>query len=155
MTTIIFTAMAADEADAFRNGKPDANGQVPERHHTTGTLPCRVCLGHIKDGETALLLSYRPFPEPQPFAETGPIFIHAESCSPAESHGRLPAMFDSPDYIIRGYSHDNRIVYGTGAVTPTEKIVQRAEDLLARDDIAYVHVRSARNNCYQCRIDRA
>ena len=152
MTTIIFTAMAADEADAFRNGEPDANGQVPERHHTTGTLPCRVCLGHIKDGETALLLSYRPFPEPQPFAETGPIFIHAESCSPAESHGVLPAMFDSPDYIIRGYSHDNRI---SGAVTPTEKIVQRAEDLLARDDIAYVHVRSARNNCYQCRIDRA
>lgn len=155
MTTIIFTAMAADEADAFRNGKPDANGQTPERHHTTGTLPCRVCLGHIKDGETALLLSYRPFPELQPFAETGPIFIHAESCSHDESHGMLPAMLESPDYIIRGYSHDNRIVYGTGAVTPTEEIAQRAEDLLARDDIAYVHVRSARNNCYQCRIDRA
>jgi hypothetical protein len=26
MTKIIFTAMAADEADAFRNGRPDANG---------------------------------------------------------------------------------------------------------------------------------
>ena len=25
---------------------------------------------------------------------------------------------------------------------------------LARPDIAYVHMRSARNNCYQCRIDR-
>lgn len=155
MTKIIFTAMAADEADAFRNGRPDANGQVPERHHATGTLPCRVCLGHIKEGETALLLAYRPFPTLQPFAETGPIFIHAESCSPDESQGMLPAMLDSPDYIIRGYSHDNRIVYGTGAVTPADMIAQRAEDLLARDDIAYVHVRSARNNCYQCRIDRA
>ena len=38
MTTIIFTAMAADEADAFRNGKPDANGQTPERH--TQQVPC-------------------------------------------------------------------------------------------------------------------
>jgi hypothetical protein len=101
------------------------------------------------------LLAYRPFPTLQPFAETGPIFIHAESCAPDESQGMLPAMLDSPDYIIRGYSHDNRIVYGTGAVTPTDIITQRAEDLLARDDIAYVHVRSARNNCYQCRIDRA
>ncbi len=64
-------------------------------------------------------------------------------------------MLDSPDYIVRGYSADDRIVYGTGAVTPTEEIASRAGQLLEREDIAYVHVRSARNNCYQCRIDTA
>ncbi|WP_365830286.1 DUF1203 domain-containing protein [Brevundimonas sp.] len=32
---------------------------------------------------------------------------------------------------------------------------QYAAELLERDDIAYVHVRSSTNNCYQCRIDRA
>jgi len=31
----------------------------------------------------------------------------------------------------------------------------RASQLLQRDDVAYVHVRSARNNCFQCRIDAA
>ncbi|TIM19788.1 MAG: DUF1203 domain-containing protein, partial [Mesorhizobium sp.] len=46
-------------------------------------------------------------------------------------------------------------VYGSGGVIPTGAIAARAESLFERDDIAYVHVRSARNNCYQCRIERA
>jgi hypothetical protein len=33
--------------------------------------------------------------------------------------------------------------------------VARAKTLFERDVIAYAHVRSARNNCYQCRIERA
>ena len=49
---------------------------------------------------------------------------------------------------------DDRIVYGSGAVVPTHQICGRAHELLERDDIAYVHMRSARNNCYQCRIER-
>ncbi|MES5096629.1 DUF1203 domain-containing protein [Agrobacterium sp. BA1120] len=155
MTEIVFTAMAASEAEAFRNGKPDANGQNPEPSIAVGTYPCRVCLGQIKDGEAMLLLAYRPFPHLQPFAETGPIFIHAEACEPPAADDILPPMLDSPDYIVRGYSHIDRIVYGTGAVTATGEIADRAKELLGRDDIAYVHVRSARNNCYQCRIDRA
>ena len=36
-----------------------------------------------------------------------------------------------------------------------DAVMRRAEDLLQRADIAYVHVRSARNNCFQCRIDAA
>lgn len=155
MTQIIFTAMPADEADAFRKGALDANGQKPERSIAGGTYPCRVCLGQIKDGEAMLLLAYRPFPNLQPFAETGPIFIHAESCGGYRAQEIVPPMLDSPDYIVRGYGHDDRTVYGTGAVTPTGSVIQYAGELLARDDIAYVHVRSARNNCYQCRIDRA
>jgi hypothetical protein len=58
-------------------------------------------------------------------------------------------------FIVRGYGWDDRIVYGTGQVTALEDIAAYAESLLSRDDIAYVHVRSAGNNCYQCRIDRA
>ncbi|KXG86839.1 DUF1203 domain-containing protein [Agrobacterium bohemicum] len=154
MTKIVFTAMTAKDAEAFRNGNPDANGQKPERSIATGTYPCRVCLGQIEDGEAMLLLAYRPFPKLQPFAETGPIFIHAEACSRYEASEILPPMLESLDYIVRGYGFNDRIVYGTGAVTPTDGISRYAQELFAREDIAYVHVRSARNNCYQCRIDR-
>ena len=55
---------------------------------------------------------------------------------------------------MRGYGQDDRIVYGSGGVVPTSAIVTRALDLLADPQIAYLHVRSARNNCYQCRIDK-
>ncbi len=64
-------------------------------------------------------------------------------------------MLASPDYIIRGYGPDDRIVYGTGAVvSDREHIAAQAAARLHDPRVAYVHVRSARNNCYQLRIDR-
>jgi hypothetical protein len=62
-------------------------------------------------------------------------------------------MLDSADYIVRGYGANDRIVYGTGAVTARGVIVRQAAELLADARVAYVHVRSARNNCFQVRID--
>lgn len=94
------------------------------------------------------------FPHLQPYAETGPIFLHAEECAAYDDGDTLPPIFESPDYIVRGYGHDDRIVYGTGAVTETPRIAARAQELLQDEKIAYVHVRSARNNCFQCRIER-
>jgi hypothetical protein len=64
-------------------------------------------------------------------------------------------MLTSRDYIVRGYSRTDRILYGTGAVVANADIPAYAEDLLARDGVAYLHIRSARNNCYQCRVERA
>ena len=101
-----------------------------------------------------LVLAHRPFPAPQPYAEIGPIFLCAEECTAGGGLVR-PEMLTSPDYILRGYGADDRIVYGTGAVTPTEGIPARAEVLFADPRVAYLHIRSARNNCFQCRVDRA
>ena len=100
-----------------------------------------------------LVLAHRPFPAPQPYAEVGPIFLCAEPCQPGGGEA-VPEMLASPDYIVRGYGGDDRIVYGTGEVVPTPLIPALAATLLADARVAYVHVRSARNNCYQCRIDR-
>ncbi len=155
MTAIFFRAIPPAHAHAIRGGAPDSNGQPPERIIAMDNFPCRACLGQIQRGEPMLLLSYRPFRHLQPYAETGPIFIHAEPCAPNEAAQLLPTMLDSTDYIVRGYDAGDRIVYGTGAVTPTAKIVVRSQELLESPDIAYLHVRSARNNCFQCRIDRA
>jgi Protein of unknown function (DUF1203) len=155
MPALHFTAMPDHDASAFRAGEPDAYGRAPERMVSPGGMPCRHCLRMIEAGDEMLLLAYRPFPALQPYAETGPIFLHAQPCERYAASEILPPMLESPDYILRGYGDDDRIVYGSGAVTPTERITERASDLLARADIAYVHVRSARNNCYQCRIERA
>lgn len=155
MTALTFTAMPSDVAEQYRAGAPDAYGMAPESAISSGGgTPCRHCLGMVAAGERYLILAYRPFPAPQPYAETGPIFLHAEPCERYAGDSDLPPMLESPDYIVRGYGHDDRIVYGTGAVTPVGEIAARARSLLSRDDIAYLHVRSARNNCYQARIDR-
>ncbi|MEX0407009.1 DUF1203 domain-containing protein [Aquibium sp. LZ166] len=153
---IRFRPLPTDDVRALQDGAPDAYGLPPERRISDGDgVPCRHCLRNVAKGEPYLVLAYRPFPALQPYAETGPIFLHAEACEPAAETDVLPDLFRAtPDYIVRGYGHDDRIVYGTGAVVPSNHICQRAHELLARPEIAYLHMRSARNNCYQCRIDR-
>lgn len=151
---IRFTPIPTETVRQLQAGGPDANGQVPERHIAEGTgNPCRHCLQMIPAGAGMLILSHRPFPAPQPYAEQGPIFLCADPCEAGGGEG-LPAILTSPDYIVRGYGQDDRIVYGTGGVIATDGIPARAKALLADPAIAYVHVRSARNNCYQVRIDR-
>ncbi|MGL3605778.1 DUF1203 domain-containing protein [Rhizobium sp. G187] len=151
---IQFHAMPSDDAEALRNGGLDAYSLAPERRLSPGGYPCRHCLDEIAKGEAYLTLAYRPFPELQPYAETGPIFLHAEICPRYQALEILPPMLVSPDYIVRGYGEDHRIVYGSGGVVATEAIPARAEALFTDPRIAYLHIRSARNNCYQCRVDR-
>jgi hypothetical protein len=151
--SIRFVAMPSDQAAAYRSGATDAYGLAPERRVSPGGYPCRHCLTEIGAGEAYLTLAYRPFPTLQPYAETGPIFLHAEACDRFTATEILPPMLTSPDYILRGYGEDDRIVYGSGGVIATEAIPARADALFSNPEIAYLHVRSARNNCYQCRID--
>lgn len=151
--TIRFTPIPTAIARAYQAGQPDANGQVPERHVSDGGgNPCRHCLRMIPQGADMLVLAHRPFPAPQPYAEVGPIFLCADKCLPGGG-GAMPEVLASPDYIVRGYSEADRIVYGTGGVVATTGIPDRAAALLQDPTVAYVHVRSARNNCFQLRID--
>ena len=149
-----YVAIPTPVVRALQAGGLDANGQLPERKVAEGGgNPCRHCLKLIPEGAGMLVLAHRPFPAPQPYAEVGPIFLCAEPCE-AGGGEDLPAMLAAPDYIVRGYGVDDRIVYGTGGVVATDAIPARAGELLADDRVAYVHVRSARNNCFQCRIER-
>ncbi|HLQ20015.1 MAG TPA: DUF1203 domain-containing protein [Tabrizicola sp.] len=149
-----YVAISTDVVRALQAGGPDANGQVPERRVSDGGgNPCRHCLKMIPEGAGMLVLAHRPFPAPQPYAELGPIFLCADLCEEGGGEA-MPEMLASSDYIVRGYGADDRIVYGTGGVVATGTIAARAAVLFEDARVAYVHVRSARNNCYQVRIDR-
>ncbi len=149
-----YVAIPTEVVRAYQTGGPDANGQVPERTVSDGgSNPCRHCLRMIPEGAEMLILAHRPFPAPQPYAEVGPIFLCADPCA-AGGGAERPEVLASPDYIVRGYGADDRIVYGTGGVVATGAIPARAGEMFGDPRVAYVHVRSARNNCYQVRIDR-
>ncbi len=65
----------------------------------------------------------------------------------------MPAILTtSPDYLLKAYGRDDRIIYGTGQITSADAIPAYAAQLLDRSDVAYVDVRSARNNCFLTRI---
>ena len=125
-----FIPMPTTQARTYQSGGADANGQVPERTVSDGEgNPCRHCLRMIPKGAPMLVLAHRPFPAPQPYAEVGPIFLCADACA-AGGGQTLPEILASPTYIVRGYGSDDRIVYGTGAVVPTERIMARGDGRL-------------------------
>lgn len=155
MTDFRVVPIPTDIVRALQAGGVDANGQPPEPAVSDGDgNPCRHCLSEIPNGAPMLILAHRPFPRPQPYAEIGPIFLCADRCAPWSGR-ETPSMFLEWDrLLLRGYGGDDRIVYGTGAVVPTDAIAERAKALFARDDVAYLHLRSASNNCFQARIER-
>jgi hypothetical protein len=154
--SIRISALATGLVQRLQSGGLDANGQRPERHISRGgAMPCRHCLADIAEGEPYLILALRPFPSAQPYAEQGPIFLHAQPCRRHPDSSEVPAMFlERPALLIRGYGADDRIVYGTGRIVAPTAMAQAAGDMFADPRVAYIHIRSATNNCYQARIDR-
>ena len=150
----VFNGMPIETAESYRTGSPDAYGNAPERHVSDGDAPCRCCLRPVPKGEEMLILAYRPFSALQPYAETGPVFLGASSGPEGRSGGApgVPECLTSPDYLLKGYSAEERIVYGTGRITPLEEVETYADALLRRSDVAFVDLRSARNNCWQARL---
>ena len=146
--------IATKEVDRLRRGEPDANGQPALPRLAEGLAnPCRHCLGLIAEGDKKLVLAYRPFDVLQPYAETGPIFLHKDPC---ERYDRavLPAWFEYLDpAIVRGYGEDDWIRYDTGYVVPGREITATCQAILSDPTVAYVHIRS-KYNCFQCRVDR-
>ena len=157
MTTLRFIALDSDIVRPLQDGAPDANGQIPERHISDGDgVPCRHCLTDVPKGEAYLILAHRPFPAPQPYAEQGPIFLHAERCPRHDPAAGVPDRYRGrQQLLLRGYGANDRIVYGTGQMIPGTALELAAKRLLERPDVAYLHLRSASNNCYQFRIERA
>ena len=94
---IRFVALETVLVRRLQAGGADANGQVPERRVAQADgLPCRHCLAMINKGEDFLTLAHRPFPALQPYAELGPIFLHASACERGGGSDRIPAFLDSP-----------------------------------------------------------
>ena len=148
MTTLRVVALDSETVKALRNGGMDANGQRPERRLSDGGgYPCRHCLDDIAEAEPMLVLAHRPFPAAQPYAEVGPLFLHAEDCPRYAEETAVPAYLGKRGAVlIRGYSADDRIVYGTGQSVAPKDIEAVSAKLFERPDIAYLHVRSASNN---------
>lgn len=157
MPELRIIAMPTEHARAYQNGHADANGHPPERTIAVGQgNPCRHCLTCIKEGDGMLVLAYRPFDDLQPYAEIGPIFLHADECERYSPQAGMPAMFARWDLlIVRGYGTDNRIHYGTADHVPVAEMEGYCKAAFQNNNIAYLHIRTPRFTCYECRIERA
>lgn len=153
---MIFRGLEGEVARGYQAGGVDAYGNLPERSVSDGPgNPCRHCLGTVPEGEEMLILAHRPFGTLQPYAETGPIFLCGGHCEKADDQEGLPEVLTlSPQYLVKAYSVDERIIYGTDEVVAQAVLAEEVAQRLARADVAFVDVRSARNNCWLARATR-
>jgi hypothetical protein len=141
---------------ALRAGEPDVYGNPAEHAISSGVgTPCRSCLKTVPKNHDILIAAARPFPTLHAYAETGPIFLCEAQCTPHSGDGVPDILQTSPQYLIKAYDAVARIIYGTGQITPKAEVMSYVRHLLDMDDVAFVDVRSATNNCFLTRITRA
>jgi len=119
---------------------------------TKEQAPCRVCLRISTQPEDLILLSYQPLADTGPYAEVGPIFVHAAHCEPYSKVEIFPEDFATRPQILRAYGHDGRIV--DACVAEPGGAPQRAAELFANSAVAEVHVRHVSYTCYDFKIVR-
>jgi hypothetical protein len=145
-----FLPIPAEIANEARAKRRDRFGH---RLSITKTqAPCRLCLRISTAAEDLILLSYQPCADTGPYAEIGPIFIHADPCTPYSAIGVFPEDFSTRSLVLRAYRNDGHIV--DAAVVGPGKAADRAADFLSDANVAEVHVRHVSYTCYDFKIVR-
>ncbi len=116
--------------------------------------PCRVSLQNAEVGERVLLLNYEHQPANSPFRASHAIYVRegAETAEPRVNE--IPeALAVSPMLSVRAFTWDGMIQ--TAELTPGADAAGVFSDLLAHDDVAYLHAHYAKYGCFAAKIVRA
>ena len=87
----------------------------------------------------------------QPYSESGPIFVHAESCERYQTVDEFPRDFRR-GRSIRAYDSGRNIV--AAEVVNGSEPEAIIEKFLENPETAFVHVRSASHGCYTFEVQR-
>jgi len=132
-----------------KTGAPDHAVVVADSPHG---YPCRHCLHWAQPGEHVILFPYASIPAGHPYSETGPIFVHAESCERYRAPEEYPADFRN-GRVFRAYDANyNMIDAEVANENDPEAIIEK---LLRNPKTEFVDARSVTRGCFTFRILRA
>jgi hypothetical protein len=115
--------------------------------------PLRCCLREATAGELIAAIAYCPFPWHGPFAEVGPVFIHAEACDGYVARASYPTAFRHRRQIFRAYGYDRAIA--RAEVVDGIDAEPAIAELLRRPEVDFVHSRNVAAGCFMFEIRRA
>lgn len=100
-----------------------------------------------------ILFAYRPFPQDfGPYAETGPIFIHADACEQYRDVTALPPGYRPRELVVRAYDAAGEIA--DSVIVRATDALRQAAAFYAQADIAFVHARHPAYGCFAFEIER-
>ncbi|MBV8581979.1 MAG: DUF1203 domain-containing protein [Candidatus Eremiobacteraeota bacterium] len=115
--------------------------------------PCRSCLRITPVGTRLILFAHKPFTTTGPYAETGPVFVHADACETYREQSEFPADFRPRTLVLRAYNHAGHI-HDT-ILAPGETAEETLERFFTDPDVATVHVRNPAWGCFDFAVVRA
>jgi Protein of unknown function (DUF1203) len=147
--TLVFEPIPAAELARIRAaGRDEAGNRVTPQADREGGSPLRwCCLRETRPGEQVLLIAYTPPGTAGAYAERGPVFVHADPCGGYATPHRYPPGLSHRQQVVRAYDQDGRIADGVLA-SDGEQATAVIRDLLARPDVALVHLRNVGWGCY-------
>jgi hypothetical protein len=145
---------AADLRRIRESGRDDAGNPLRFSVTEGPGSPLRCCLREATSGERIALITYRPFTQDGPYAEVGPVFIHADECAGYESPHSYPEGFRNRRQVFRPYDAAGNMVYDALALVDGDSAEETVERLFARPDVEFIHSRNPLPGCYMFRIAR-
>jgi hypothetical protein len=135
--------------ELWRTGLDHGGNPIEPFEDTAGGWNLRCCLRDSRRDDELAVVAWSPFPWRTPYAETGPIVVHARPCTARHSGPAVPVEFRSRRQLLRPYGPDRRIAYDHAGIVEADEDLDAAIDrLLARADVAFVHARSVLSGCY-------
>ena len=152
--SLVFEPIPPATLDQIRAaGTDEAGNRLTVQTDPAGGNPLRCCLSETAPGERVLLLAYTPPGTCGAYAERGPVFIHAERCRGYLTPGRYPPALAHRQQVVRAYDHQGSIADGILA-DDGEHALTVIRELLARSDVALVHLRNVGYGCYNFAVRR-
>jgi hypothetical protein len=116
--------------------------------------PLRCCLREAAAGEAVALIAYQPSTLGGPYAEIGPIFVHANPCAGYPDTGRYPQAFRHRRQVLRVYDAEGSQIYDLNRIVEGHDAEVTITELLARHQVSYLHSRNVLAGCYMFNITR-
>jgi Protein of unknown function (DUF1203) len=146
MTSFTVVPIPAEISAAAREqGADPVYGHPAHEEPATGYGPCRACLRPFEPGEPRLLLTLDAFHGTGTTPRPGPVFVHAEPCTPYAAD-RFPPELAFLPLVLEAHDADGALVRAERA--SGEEADDAIASLLADDDVAFVQVRNAEAGCH-------
>jgi hypothetical protein len=115
-------------------------------------FPCRVSLHNPAIGEEILLLPYRHHKTKSPYQSAGPIFVRKLATTATLSVNQIPVILLNKPLSLRAY--DEMGFMKEAVVTEGIALKNALDAMFSNPVIAYIHIHSARQGCYNCSVER-
>lgn len=152
MTTFVYSPVPADDLSRIRAAGVDDHGNALVTRSAGGGEPLRCCLRLAPSGDEIVLISYQPSAQGGPYAEIGPVFVHADDCGGPVS-GDFPADYLERKAVLRPYDADGQMLDGV-LVEPGEATSWLAK-LFDDPQVALVHHRNVIAGCWNFTVTRS